>query len=67
MDMDWLRTAHLPRLDVKYLNGCAILFGNEDCPRKIWVFESREPLYTEDPLVFVLDKETLEYTGTKWD
>ena len=66
-DMIWLREVHLPKLDKKFDNGAAILFGNEDLPSKIYVYESNAPLVTDDPLIFTLDDETLEYTGTKWE
>ena len=66
-DMTWVWVAHLPKLDKKFDKGAAVLFGNEDLPKKIHVYESNAPLITDDPLIFTLDPETLDYTGTKWE
>ncbi len=66
-DMEWLLEVHLPKLAKRFLNGSALLFGNEDLPSKIYIYESNTPLVTDDPLIFILDDETDEYNGTKWD
>lgn len=54
-DMRWLREVHLPRLSAKYKS--AIIFGNEDSPVRVEVFEHRDPVVTDVPLVFVADEE----------
>jgi len=41
-DMEWLRDVHLPKLDIRKYKS-AIVYGNEDYPTRIDVFESRDP------------------------
>ena len=66
-DMQWLRETHLPKLDKVFDHGSAMLFGNEDLPSKIYVYKDKAPLVTDDPLIFTLDSETWDYTGTAWE
>lgn len=54
-DMRWLREVHLPRLPAKYKS--AIIVGNEDYPDRIEVYERRDPVVTDVPLVFEADEE----------
>ena len=54
-DMRWLREVHLPRLPAKYKS--AIIVGNEDWPDRIEVYERRNPVVTDVPLVFEADEE----------
>lgn len=53
-DMQWLANVHLSSLGDNWLNGSAILYGNEDCPARIEVYHSAEPLTTDKPLEFIL-------------
>ena len=64
-DMKWLRDVHLPRLPSKYR--AAVIVGNEDYPDRIEVYERRDPLVTDAPVVFVADEEGVfrETKGTK--
>ena len=64
-DMKWLQETHLPKLARRY--GSALLFGNEDLPARIWVYESDEPTIDDHPLIFILDSETCKYNGTRWE
>ncbi|MDO8691481.1 MAG: hypothetical protein Q7R39_15990, partial [Dehalococcoidia bacterium] len=52
-DMDWLRDVHLHGLDKKYK--FAVLYGNEDWPERIEVYEKND--VNETPLVFTSDDE----------
>lgn len=54
-DMSWLRDVHLPRLPAKYKS--AIIVGNEDYPERIEVYEARNPVVTDVPVIFVADEE----------
>jgi hypothetical protein len=65
--MAWLRETHLPGLAERFVNGSALLFGNEDLPARIWVYEENDPTINDHPLIFILDSETCKYNGTKWE
>jgi len=54
-DMQWLRDVHLPRLSKKFKS--AILYGNEDYPDEIAVFEKRNPLYTDLAEIYRADAD----------
>ena len=54
-DMRWLRDVHLPKLPAKYKS--AIIVGNEDYPDRIEVYERRDPLYTDKPVIFKADED----------
>jgi hypothetical protein len=54
-DMRWLRKAHLPQLPAKYKS--AIIFGNEDYPKRIEVYEQKDPRVTDVPVIFETDDE----------
>lgn len=54
-DMRWLREVHLPRLPAKYKS--AIIVGSEDWPDRIEVYERRDPLVTDVPIVFKADED----------
>lgn len=45
-DMKWLKDVHLPSLDPSR-HKSAILHGNEDCPERIDVYVSPDPLHTD--------------------
>jgi hypothetical protein len=49
-DMAWLRDVHLPKLSSKFKS--AMIYGNEDCPRKVAVYRSENPSITSNPIVF---------------
>lgn len=40
-DMQWLRDVHFPKLPLKYKS--AVIFGNEDSPSQIQLFEDADP------------------------
>jgi hypothetical protein len=52
-DMHWLREVHLPGLDPKYQS--AVIFGNEDCPDRITVYEDPDPLFTDAGVTYALN------------
>jgi len=50
-DMDWLFEVHLPyRRDHDQWQS-AVIHGNEDCPERIELYASADPLYTDQPEV----------------
>lgn len=64
-DMQWLRDVHLPNLSPNYK--CAVIYGNEDWPDRIEVYEDENPTIEDAPLVFLPDenKNYEEMTGPK--
>ena len=52
-DISWLKENHLQDLEYENFNS-AIIYGNEDSPEKIELFEKLEPLYTDTPTTFIL-------------
>jgi hypothetical protein len=48
-DIQWLKDVHVKNIDLVF--NSAILYGNEDCPIKIELFEKKEPLHTDSPLL----------------
>lgn len=52
-DMKWLRDVHLPRLSKKFKS--AVIYGNEDYPEMIEVYEKRDPLVTDRKDIFKPD------------
>ena len=50
-DMKWLRDVHLPRLSSKFHS--ALLFGNEDSPDQIHVYEAEDPEVYDQPKIYV--------------
>lgn len=44
-DLAWLREVHLP--DAPEF-GCAMLYGNEDCPDEIRAWKTNSPLFTQE-------------------
>lgn len=64
-DMQWLRDVHIPTLSPNY--NSAVIYGNEDYPNRIEVYEDENPTIEETPLVFLPDEEGnyVEKTGPK--
>jgi len=58
-DISWLKENHLQDLEYENFNS-AIIYGNEDSPEKIELFEKLEPLYTDTPTTFILKDD---YSG----
>lgn len=60
-DMAWLRDVHLPGLSSSYKS--AVIFGNEDYPDQIEVYEKRDPEYGDTPVTYQPDdtKSNLVY------
>ena len=54
-DMQWLREGTLPGLPKKF--NSAILYGNEDWPTQIDVYESADPNYDDPVVTYVRDEE----------
>ena len=48
-DIQWLKDVYIKNTGLVF--NSAILYGNEDCPIKIELFEKKEPLYTDKPLL----------------
>ena len=61
-DMKWLWHTHLKKFPkLWYVYRSAEIFGNEDCPVKIYLYKKEQPLYTTKPnKTFVLNDD-LEY------
>lgn len=51
-DMRWLRDVHLPKLSAKYHS--AVIYGNEDWPSLIVVYEKRNPDYNDNKFVMYI-------------
>lgn len=51
-DVTWLRATHLKHLPHKEFNSF-ILFGNEDCPDKIYLYSTFDPLCTTAPVEII--------------
>jgi hypothetical protein len=58
-DISWLKENHLQDLEYENFNS-AIIYGNEDSPEKIELFEKLEPLHTDTPTTFILKDD---YSG----
>ena len=52
-DMAWLRDVHLPNLSHSYKS--AVIFGNEDYPDQIEVYEKRDPEVSDRPVTYQPD------------
>lgn len=52
-DMTWLRDVHLPNLPHSYKS--AVIFGNEDYPDQIEVYEKRDPEVSDRPVTYQPD------------
>jgi len=46
-DCQWLRSTHLGGQDLKFES--FVLYGNEDCPTKVELYFTQDPLYTDEP------------------
>ena len=56
-DIEWLTSTHLKNFDVSDFQ-CFILYGNEDCPSKIELYKSKNPIIYDKPyLTFIADEE----------
>ena len=53
-DMAWLREVHLPNLPLKFRS--AMVYGNEDYPDEIVVYESRDPNLDDPYTQYVLKR-----------
>ena len=58
-DMLWLKETHLDKFDIG-ASKSAMLYGNEDCPERIELFEDGNPSFSDDKRVFSLC-DSLEY------
>lgn len=65
-DIQWLKDTHLKdgnRVDAQPLPAFAsfTIEGNEDCPKKIDLFEKEEPLYIDKPIASFLLNDFGQY------
>lgn len=65
-DMEWLLTVHLPLANRVFLNGSALIIGNEDDIEEVRLFYSRNPENDASAIVYEYNRETqtLVYTNT---
>ncbi len=50
-DMKWLRETHLPELPEKFKS--ALVYGNEDSPDKIVVYEDEDPRFDDKGVAYM--------------
>ncbi len=52
-DLAWLFSTHMKEatLEVQARTQSFVLYGNEDCPSKIELYDKRNPLYDELPFI----------------
>ena len=55
-DMAWIAMTHLKAHDIRSF-GSAVIVGNEDCPAKIQLYASNDPLYSDGFVEFKLGDE----------
>jgi hypothetical protein len=53
-DMIWLKSTHIPDLSLAYQS--AVLYGNEDSPDRVDAYLAVDPLATDIPETFELNK-----------
>ena len=65
-DMEWFLTVHLPLVDRVFLNGSALIIGNEDDLEEVRLFYSKNPMDGASALVYEYneDLQKLVYTNT---
>jgi hypothetical protein len=55
-DMGWLKDVHVKNLPNTAKS--AIIYGNEDCPDKVEIFDSEKPHYQDKPIMtLVIDDD----------
>jgi hypothetical protein len=59
-DLNWLCDTHLKNLSPPAFRSC-MLHGNEDCPDKLELYDTRDPLITTKPVIVYLLQEDLTY------
>ena len=62
-DLTWLKETHLQGRGTPAF-GAAMIYGNEDCPHRIELFEQAEPLVTDRPVAAYELTEDLGYART---
>lgn len=53
-DIEWLRDVHIPNLPANIRS--AIVYGNEDAPDRVEVYERAEPVVSDVPIVYEADQ-----------
>jgi hypothetical protein len=63
-DIKWIKDTHLKDIDKKYKDGLKfgsfVIYGNEDCPSAIELYEDFDPHYKTSPFMI------LKYDGEKY-